>query len=118
MQISLDQIEPFEIVPGYRSRIVHSSTMTVAYVDIDAGAEIPEHSHVHEQIVNLLEGEFILTVDGQPLHLVPGNVVVLPSNVPHSGKAKTKCRILDVFHPVREDFLNRKVNYGPTTTKK
>lgn len=118
MQIELNQVEPFEIVPGYRARIVHSDSMTVAYVDIDAGASIPEHSHVHEQIVNMLEGEFVLTVDGKPLRLVPGNVVIIPSNVPHSGIAKTDCIILDVFHPIREDFLNRKVDYGSANTER
>lgn len=112
MHIRLDQLEPFEIVPGYRARILHSDSMTLAYVDIEAGAELPEHRHVHEQVVNMLEGRFELRVDGEKLLLEPGHVVVIPSNIPHSGKAIQTSRILDVFHPVREDFVKRVVDYG------
>ena len=112
MRIHLQQIEPFDISTGFHARFIHSATMTLAYVDIDAGAELPEHSHVHEQILNMLEGTFELCLDGETLRLEPGQVVVIPSNVPHSGKAIRRCKILDVFHPVREDFVNKHVAYA------
>lgn len=112
MKHNLEHIEPFDISPGFHGRFIHTDTMTLAYVDIDEGAALPEHSHVHVQVVNLLEGNFELTVAGDPLQLQVGEVVVIPSNVPHSGRALTKCRILDVFHPVREDFKNKTVNYA------
>lgn len=112
MKLSVQQIEPYEIVPGYQARFVHSTTMTLAYVEIDADARLPEHSHYHEQVINMLEGKFELMLAGEKLTLEPGNVVVIPPNMPHSGLAKTRCRILDVFHPIREDFVNKKVNYG------
>lgn len=104
-KITLKNIEEKEIVPGYRARFVHSESMTVAYWNISEGHSLPAHSHVHEQIVNMLEGEFELTVEGEPLRLVPGDVVVLKSGVEHAGRAITDCRILDVFQPVREDYV-------------
>ena len=52
----------------------------------------------------MLEGEFEITVGGNPLSLKPGDVVVIPGNVPHSGRAISKCRILDVFSPARDDY--------------
>lgn len=100
----LDEIEERELVPGFHVRFVHSDSMTMAYWNIDADAELPDHSHPHEQVVNILEGEFVLTVDNNPQTIRPGIVVVIPPHVPHSGKAITDCRILDVFHPVREDY--------------
>ncbi len=112
MQIHLQQIEPFDISTGFHARFIHSETMTLAYVEIDAGAELPEHSHVHEQVVNMLEGTFELRLGGQTLRLEPGQVVIIPSNLPHSGRAIRRSRILDVFHPVREDFVNKKVAYA------
>jgi quercetin dioxygenase-like cupin family protein len=111
MKLSLSQIEPFDIVPGYHARFVHSATMTLAYVEIEAGAALPEHSHFHEQVVNMLEGSFELTLAGEKIRLEPGNVLVIPPHVPHSGYAFTRCRILDVFHPIREDFRDKCVNY-------
>ena len=102
--LSLKDIEEKEIVPGYRAKFVHSENMTLAYWDVDPGAALPEHSHPHEQIANVLEGRFELTVDGEPRVLEPGMVAVIPGGVSHSGVALTPCRLLDVFHPAREDY--------------
>ena len=102
--LKLKDLEEREIVPGYRAVFVHSENMTLAYWDVDPGAVLPEHSHPHEQIANVLEGEFELTVDGEPRVLEPGMVAVIPGSVPHSGKALTPCRLLDAFHPAREDY--------------
>lgn len=112
MLYTVSAIAPFDIVPGYHAHMIHTETMTLAYVSVDAGAALPEHAHVQEQVLNLLEGHFELVLGGQRLTLEAGQVVVIPSNVPHSGRAITACRILDVFHPVREDFKNKTVNYS------
>ena len=103
-KISAWQIEAREVVPGFLGRFIHTDNMTMAYWEIREGAELPQHDHHHEQVVNMLAGEFELTVDGQPRRLTPGDVVVLPSHVPHSGRALTDCRILDVFQPCRDDY--------------
>ncbi len=103
--IELADIEEREIIPGYHVRFVHSENMTLAYWRVEAGAAIPEHSHPHEQVVNLIEGSFELVIDGVPRQVEPGSIAVIPGDVPHSGKALTDCRIIDVFHPVREDYL-------------
>ncbi len=102
--LSLKDIEEKEIVPGYRAKFVHSENMSLAYWDIDSSAVMPEHSHPHEQIANVLEGRFEITVDGELRVLEPGMVAVIPGGVPHSGVALTPCRLLDAFHPAREDY--------------
>ena len=102
--LDLSDIHESEPVPGFRVRFVHTDNMTVAYWDIERGAAMPEHSHEHEQIVNLIEGDFELTVGDELRTLTPGVVAVIPPDVPHSGRAATTCRIVDVFYPVREDY--------------
>ena len=102
--LDLQSLTEKEIVPGYRARFVHGDKLTLAYWDVDPGAELPEHSHPHEQVANVLEGQFELTVDGESQVLEPGQVAVIPSNLPHSGKAITPCKLLDVFHPARDDY--------------
>lgn len=104
MRHNLDDLPSKEVFPGFIGKFVHSNSMTFAYWDIKKGSTVPEHSHIHEQVVNMLEGEFELTVEGKPHHLLPGMVYTIPSNVKHSGRAITTCRILDVFTPVREDY--------------
>ena len=100
----LKDIDEREIVPGYRARFLHSANMTLAYWDVDPGAALPEHSHPHEQIANVLEGQFELTVAGESQILEPGQVAVIPSDVPHSGRAITACRLIDAFYPCRDDY--------------
>lgn len=102
--INLADIEEKQMLPGLHVRFVHSENMTFAYWNIDAGAALPDHKHPHEQVVNIIEGDFELTVDGEPRIIKPGDVVIIPGNVSHSGKAVTNSRIIDVFYPIREDY--------------
>ena len=94
-----------EIMEGYHGRFVHSERTTHVYWEIDPGNPLPEHDHPHEQIVNMLMGTFELIVNGTSHMLEAGDVFVVPPDVPHTGVAHTPCRILDVFAPVREDYL-------------
>jgi len=93
-----------DLVPGFHVRFVHTETMTFAWWEIAAGSALPEHSHHHEQICNVLEGEFELTIDGVTETLRSGTSAVIPGHAVHSGRALTDCRVQDVFCPVREDY--------------
>ena len=93
-----------EVVNRLNEWLDTRGVQTFAYWEIEADAPLPEHSHPHEQVANLLEGEFELTIDGRTERVQAGAVAVIPPNVPHSGRALTACRILDVFSPVREDY--------------
>jgi len=102
--VKLDDLNELELAPGITARVVTADCVTVAHVSIAAGSLLPEHSHHHEQVVNVIDGELELTVEGTPHSLTPGKVMVLAPNVPHSGRAVSDCKVVDVFHPVREDF--------------
>lgn len=102
--ISLDDLAVREPFAGLRGRFVHGDSMSVAYWDIAEGASLPEHAHVHEQVVSVIEGQLEMTAGGETRILDPGTVLVIPSNVPHSARAVTACRVIDVFQPVREDY--------------
>lgn len=106
-KVNLNDIQLIERIPGYYGRFVHSENMTVAFWEIKAGSPIPEHRHLHEQIMTVTEGQFELIVDGTPHLMKPGDVYIIPSQVLHSGKAITNCRVIDVFHPVRDDYVHR-----------
>ncbi|AWX43836.1 Gluconolactonase [Flagellimonas maritima] len=102
--MNLSTIKSKEIMPGYHGRMVHGESMTWAFWDVEKNAEVPEHYHVHEQIMHVLEGSFEFTLGGNTAIYQSGDVVIVPSNVPHSGKALTPCKLMDVFSPVREEY--------------
>ncbi len=104
--IELDSIGQKEILPGFSVRFVHTDSMTLAYWDIKAGSVLPEHSHHHEQVANVTEGILELTIEGETKQILPGEIAVIPSDAVHSGVAITDCKVLDVFSPVREDYLD------------
>ena len=103
--IQIDTIGQKEILPGYTVRFVHTETMTFAYWDVKAGSPLPEHSHLHEQVASVIEGTFELTIEGETKRLGPGEIATIPSNAVHSGISITDCKLMDVFCPVREDYL-------------
>lgn len=101
---SWDEADGMEPVVGGYAKFVHSDHMTIANWEIGADAVFPEHSHPHEQIMIMVEGEFELTVGDQTQLMGPGMVAVIPSETIHFGRAVTDCRAIDAFHPVREDY--------------
>ena len=112
----LSEQPELKLAEGILARAITAQTVTVAHVHLDAGAVLPQHAHHNEQVVNVIEGHLELTVDGVPYNLKPGTVMVLHPNVPHSGRAIADCYVIDVFHPVREDF--RGPNFEGYTGKK
>lgn len=104
LTVHIDQIEGRELIPGTDVRFVHADRMTIAYWTFGPGIPFPEHSHPHEQVTNIIEGEFELTIDGVSEVLTAGGFAVIPPNAVHSGRSLTACRIIDTFAPVREDY--------------
>ena len=100
----LSDIEPREVIKGYHGRFIHTENYTLGYWEVEAGSEIPLHSHVHTQTTQVIEGRFEMTVGGETRVYEPGMVVIIPSHVEHGGKAITDCKLYDVFCPVREDY--------------
>lgn len=93
-----------EIAPGFFSKLIHTDTNTINFIEVKAGCALPIHTHVHQQLSFVLEGEFELTVNGDPQILNPGLFAVIPSNAPHGGRAITDCKLIDIFSPLREDY--------------
>ena len=101
---SRSDLEPRRLLPGTEVRLVHSETMTLASWVFEPDIDLPEHSHPHEQITTVIEGVFVLRIDGSPSRMETGDVAVIASGAVHSGRSVTRCRVVDAFHPVREDL--------------
>ncbi|MGB5226821.1 cupin domain-containing protein [Eudoraea sp.] len=104
MNVVLTDIETKEIMPGYHGKMIHGETMTLAFWEVEEGATVPEHSHKHEQIMQVLEGTFEFSLNGLAKLYKPNDLVIIPPFAPHSGKAITPCKLMDIFSPVREEY--------------
>lgn len=102
--MNLDQIQPKEIIPGFLGKVIHGEQLSWVFWEVKKDAEVPEHQHVHEQIMHVVSGEFSFTLNGKTKVHGAGSVVVIPSEVPHSGRAITDCRLMDIFSPARTEY--------------
>ncbi|HEX4214554.1 MAG TPA: cupin domain-containing protein [Candidatus Dormibacteraeota bacterium] len=100
-------IDPAELAvgrprPGWEGRFFHSAHMTVAYYEIDPGADVHPHHHPNEEIWNVVEGEVEVTIGDESRVVPAGQAAIVPANVVHSVVARTPSRVIIVDHPRRE----------------
>lgn len=88
--------------------LAYDNNLMIVEVNFDSGSIGEVHHHEHEQIVYVKTGEFEFNVDGVYTKLDIGDSVYIPGNVPHGIKCINAGIILDVFTPMRKDFLNQK----------
>lgn len=94
-----------EIFPGVHIYTVAGDRMMLSLVEFEPHAVVEEHSHPHEQMGLMLEGEAEFTVGGQTRMVRAGEMWRIPGGVPHKVVAGDKpVRALDAFHPVRDDY--------------
>ena len=95
-----------EIARGVTIKPLAGDHVMLNYVEFTPHAEVPTHSHPHEQLGLLIEGELDLRIGDQERSLRPGDTYVIPSGVPHGARSgKSRALVLDVFYPLREDYL-------------
>ena len=88
-----------------RARRVQGEHITLAVVELDPNAVVPEHHHVAEQMGIVLAGEMIFTIDGETRTLGPGGTWRILSDIPHGVTAGPNgAVVIDVFTPVRADW--------------
>ncbi len=90
-------------------RLVTCERMMLAHVYIKKGGIVPMHSHDNEQLTYVLDGVLRFWVgseDAEPIDVHAGEVLTLPSNVPHKAEALEDTLDVDVFSPPRQDWLD------------
>jgi len=94
-----------QLNPLLGRQMTHSETMTVARIILAQGALVPRHQHANEQITNVLEGRLRFVVGDEERIVEAGATVLIPADVPHLVEALEDSIALDVFSPVREDWV-------------
>ena len=95
-----------QIFPGIEIRTSAGEKMMLSVVEFEPHSIVEEHSHPHEQVGIMLEGELEFFVGDEHQTLGPGQMWRIPGGVKHRVHAgDKKARALDVFTPVRDDYL-------------
>lgn len=106
---SLNKIRPHVIRDGITARAVNGERLTMAVVDLDAGATLPEHHHENEQLGFIISGAMTMRIGGEERELHAGDAYTIPSHVPHDAVAGPDgATVADVFAPIRKDWDNLK----------
>jgi len=100
-----DKIQREELNPTIARQMINGETITVARMHLKKGCVVPEHSHHNEQISIIESGQLDFVVAGKRQVVKAGQVLRIPPHVPHSAEAPEDCYAIDVFSPVREDWV-------------
>ena len=98
-----------ELKDGVQRRFVSTERMMIAHIDFDEGAVVPRHEHENEQLTYILEGtlRFWLGDDeSQVVDVHAGEVLHIPSRVPHRAEALERTLDCEIFCPPRQDWLD------------
>ena len=100
--------------------MITGDKVMLARVLLKKGCVVPEHSHENEQVTYVLEGALKFWIEDKEIVVRAGEVLCIPSKVPHKAEAVEDTVDLDVFYPPRQDWINKTDGYlrGTAATKK
>jgi quercetin dioxygenase-like cupin family protein len=104
-------VEREKLNPLIDREMVVGDQVMLARVIMKKGAHVPLHHHHNEQVTYILEGALKFAIDGKEVVVRAGEVLCIPSNMPHEAWALEETIDLDVFNPPREDWLNKTDDY-------
>jgi len=109
--IPWNQVEREKLNDKIDREMVVGEKIMLARVFLKKGAHVPEHHHHNEQVTYILEGALKFAIDGKEIVVRAGEVLCIPSDMPHEAWALEDTLDLDVFTPPREDWLNKADDY-------
>ena len=102
---TVKEIQAKKPAEGIEIRVIPGERMTMAFFHMEPKAEIPEHSHPHEQMGTVLKGSIEIIIDNEKKIVNKGDAYHIPSNIVHSGRGcELSAEILEVYSPPREDL--------------
>ncbi|HWJ46765.1 MAG TPA: cupin domain-containing protein [Candidatus Udaeobacter sp.] len=100
-----------DLNPLLQRQFVVGQEIMLARVLLKKGCIVPEHSHHNEQLTYIVEGALKFYIDGKEIVVHAGEVLCIPSNMPHKAEAMEDTVDLDVFAPPRADWINKTDQY-------
>jgi quercetin dioxygenase-like cupin family protein len=109
--VDLEAIAPLDLQPGtVRGRRIEGERLTLAVIELDPGATVPEHRHHHEQLGICVAGTITITLDGVSRTFGPGGTWRILADRPHVAVAGPGGAVaIEAFTPIRDDWSDRSV---------
>ena len=85
--------------------LVHGEKTLFSEFKMKAGSQLPRHAHPQEQTGYLVSGQIRLTIGGESFDVSPGDSWCVPGNLEHQAEILVDSVAIEVFAPVREDYL-------------
>jgi quercetin dioxygenase-like cupin family protein len=101
-----DEIALAKVTEMLSQKIVTGEREMIAQTYLKRGALVPIHSHDSEQMTYVLQGALRCMVGGEEVIVREGEVLHIPSQIPHQAEALEDTFELDVFSPVRQDWVS------------
>ena len=109
--IAWKDVELERLNPLLDRQMISGDKIMLARVLLKKGSVVPEHSHENEQVTYILDGALKFWIDGKEIVVRTGEVLCIPSHMPHKAEAVEDTVDLDVFYPPRQDWLNKTDSY-------
>jgi len=103
-----------KVTDQFERRLITGDRLMIAHVYLQKGCVVPRHAHENEQITYILEGALRFWIgddEAEQVDVRAGEVLHIPSNVPHKALALEDTLDVDVFSPPREDWLGGTDDY-------
>jgi len=105
------EIELETLSPSISRKLITGDRVMLAHVILKAGSIVPAHSHENEQVTYILKGALKFDIEGREVIVREGEVLHIPSSVVHAAEALEDTLDLDVFSPVRQDWIDKTDDY-------
>ncbi len=101
-----DSVQTKEVTPGIVRQFVSSARVTVARFSLAGGTAVPTHAHENEQVSCVVRGALKFRFPDREVMVRSGEVIVIPPNLPHGVDVVEESEAIDVFNPVRQDWID------------
>lgn len=106
-----ETVKKEQLNPKIWRRVVNGEKLTIAQLSVAKDGSVPVHHHENEQLSYVLEGAFKFEVDGKEVIVRKGEILQIPANVPHGVVALEDTFGIEIFTPVRLDWMTGQDDY-------
>jgi unsaturated pyranuronate lyase len=92
-------------------QFISADRVTIARFELKHGGVVPRHAHENEQVSYIVSGALKFVFDDREIVVRGGELIQIPPNVPHAAEVVEDCVAIDVFSPVRQDWIDRTDTY-------